>query len=101
MIQTTTRICTQAHGTIPTEDYDMKGGRGISFILYLIDMYQITITKTREYTDEEMAAMEKARSPYYRNSEYCQPDTTIQVLSTALDEEQFKAIQKAVIETFK
>ena len=33
MIQTTTRVCTQAHGTIPTEDYDMKGGRGVVFYL--------------------------------------------------------------------
>lgn len=64
-------------------------------------MYQITITKIREYTEEEKEEMGKARSPYYRNAEYCQPDTTIQVLSTALDEEQFKAIQKAALETFK
>lgn len=66
-------------------------------------MYQITITKQREYTTEEQEAIKenRKRDYWYSNNPPLMIDTTVQVLSTTIDEEQFKAMQKSILETFK
>lgn len=66
-------------------------------------MYTITITKNRNLTEEEQQEIKaaKGRSYWYSNQDAPYFETTEQVLTTSIDEEQFKAVQKSLIETFK